>query len=328
MKFFISLVAATLGLFVLYQSCWSRITNPPPDLVWVQTMEEIKRKAALETPSPKIVIIGGSEAHYGLSAGILSERTGLPAVNLATHAALTWRTHIRNALPLIRPGDVVIFSLNYNLLVSDEPNFISTEYWRHTEPWAFLDFPVDEWPAYMGGDIVTTLIKQPLENRILDNAAKRGGAITVRGDEVRNTLEQPRTQAERRQLRQIGNTALYHGETETLETLAAFQRSVEARGACFYGVYPGQLGKGRYSNSNYYVRSFERMDKAVRDAGIDTLNTPQQAFLPMRMMFDSLYHPTKEGRARITGQVVEALAERLPSSECEIETTKSEETSS
>lgn len=75
--------------------------------------ELVEHKAALAqaTPGPRVVIAGGSNAYYGLDAGILQDELDVPVVNLA----LPFGAH-HHAIALdllehqVQPGDIVVFS--------------------------------------------------------------------------------------------------------------------------------------------------------------------------------------------------------------------------
>lgn len=72
---------------------------------------EWKTRLAQRTPTPRVVIAGGSNAYYSLDPTLMRERLNVPVVNLALPFAAH---HYSIALEIlekqVKPGDVVVFS--------------------------------------------------------------------------------------------------------------------------------------------------------------------------------------------------------------------------
>src|ERR1700688_1937787 len=59
-----------------------------PETYWATAINEKKLPQVSEIAGPKIVIVGGSNAHFGLRADMIEAATRRPAFNLATHFGL------------------------------------------------------------------------------------------------------------------------------------------------------------------------------------------------------------------------------------------------
>lgn len=73
----------------------------------------IAHKSALAeaTPSPRVVIAGGSNAYYAIDAHILQQRLGIPVVNVALpFGAHHYSISLALLEKLVRPGDVVVYA--------------------------------------------------------------------------------------------------------------------------------------------------------------------------------------------------------------------------
>src|SRR4051812_36376231 len=68
---------------------------------------------------PRVVILGGSGALFGVDAELMERKLGVPCVNLAVHAGLGTRYLLARARRDLRPGDVVVLTPEYQLW--DEP---------------------------------------------------------------------------------------------------------------------------------------------------------------------------------------------------------------
>jgi len=70
--------------------------------------EKIERLHSIE--EPKIIIIGGSSAAFGISAKLMEEYTGMPVVNLGLYAALGTKLMLDLSRSGINEGDIVVIA--------------------------------------------------------------------------------------------------------------------------------------------------------------------------------------------------------------------------
>src|ERR1700688_130272 len=80
---------------------------------WAATASVRKTALAAQIAEPKILIVGGSNAHFGLRADMIEAATRRPAVNLATHAGFGPEYFFFLAEPMLRRGDIAILPLEY-----------------------------------------------------------------------------------------------------------------------------------------------------------------------------------------------------------------------
>ncbi len=91
-----------------------------PNAHYIANWLEQKTNIAARTASPRIVIAGGSNAFYGLSAKRISETFGVRAVNYATHGGLLLDYHLYKLRQILRPGDLLILPLEFEFYDADE----------------------------------------------------------------------------------------------------------------------------------------------------------------------------------------------------------------
>jgi len=65
------------------------------------------------TPSPRLVLVGGSNLAFGVDSAELSKAIGLPVVNMGLHASLGLRWMLDCTTSLLRKGDVVVVIPEY-----------------------------------------------------------------------------------------------------------------------------------------------------------------------------------------------------------------------
>ena len=70
--------------------------------------EKIERLHSID--EPKIIIIGGSSAAFGINSQLMEEYTGMPVVNLGLYAALGTKLMLDLSRSGIGEGDIVVIA--------------------------------------------------------------------------------------------------------------------------------------------------------------------------------------------------------------------------
>ena len=104
---FVLAAAVYFGLFFL------QLGVPTSHSVWLNVIIEKKGAAAAAIAKPKLLVVAGSSAFYGISAAEIERQTGFPAYNFGTNAALGCEYLLHRARKVSRPGDVVLLAFEY-----------------------------------------------------------------------------------------------------------------------------------------------------------------------------------------------------------------------
>jgi len=105
--------AAWIGVFA------SQFGMPSLSSRWTWELLQKKQAIADRAQGPKLVVAGGSSALFGIRAEQLGRELGVPAYNMATYAALGLPYMLHRIEGMVRPGDTVILSLEYELYYHD-----------------------------------------------------------------------------------------------------------------------------------------------------------------------------------------------------------------
>lgn len=95
-----------VALFVL----WA-FAPPEPDSLLTAHVDKMERLR--ETPSPRVVVVGGSNVAYGIDSGRLEAALARPVVNLGVAGGLGLRFLLDEVGPWLGPGDLVVLSPEY-----------------------------------------------------------------------------------------------------------------------------------------------------------------------------------------------------------------------
>ncbi|MER3433500.1 MAG: hypothetical protein C4288_08720 [Leptolyngbya sp. ERB_1_1] len=91
------------------------------DPAWVTSIYQQKIARAEQVKAPRrILLVGGSSTHFGLSAEELQEKFGIPVLNLGLHAGLGLDAIDKLVQDEIRPDDIVILFPEHDLLAMKE----------------------------------------------------------------------------------------------------------------------------------------------------------------------------------------------------------------
>src|SRR5215212_5179389 len=73
-----------------------------------------KDRLIRDTPSPKIILVGGSNLAFGIDSHMLEDSLGVHVVNMGLYAKLGLRYMLAQVKPYIRKGDLVLVVPEYD----------------------------------------------------------------------------------------------------------------------------------------------------------------------------------------------------------------------
>ena len=85
----------------------------------------VKKQLIRDTPSPKMVVIGGSNVAFGIDSKTLSDSLAIPVVNAGLHAGLGLRYILDANTPYLHKGDILVIMPEYG-------HFFNTAAWGNT----------------------------------------------------------------------------------------------------------------------------------------------------------------------------------------------------
>ena len=135
-KYFRAILSGFLiSLMIFLLAVFYQIGAPTESSRWIYEIHQIKSSIAKSIKTPKLVIVSGSNAHFGISCKMIYTETGVPCVNGGTHAGLGIDYILSQARLWLKPGDLVLLPLEYELYQDwGIPNYISIDYTFSREP--------------------------------------------------------------------------------------------------------------------------------------------------------------------------------------------------
>ena len=279
------------------------------DIGWTEGLYRVKARIMAETPPGRLVVVGGSAAHFAVDAARLGRLTGARAVGLGAHAGLQLPYLLDRADRLLAKGDRVLLMVEYPLYGIAAPFSAMTAFYTAKDDkrfWTRLR-PDQLWPYLHQFDlhVVARALAGNLDHWRFAPLASLPGIYAVAtidpedGTERGNT-EERQTEAMRARLertrpflaRPLADTAA----TRAIDRFLAGQR---AKGVEVLAVFPPLLHLPDY-DTRPYRDWFAGLPGFWAARGVPVLGTPEQFLFPRARMFDTEFHLNREGQADYT----------------------------
>lgn len=283
-----------------------------------------KQALLSSTPSPKIILVGGSNVAFGFDSRRLSEGTGLPVVNAGLQGGLGLHFMLNSIKPSINRGDIVLLSPEYHILfnrlswgeVLAQMLVIDPGSWKNistfNEVWQLLKtFPT----------VHTEAIRNRFELEMNPKCQFCKSDLSVysreafdpeTGDITTNQLE---GKPEEDFSMKLGYALPNFWIKKSIRSLNRFNEYVVAKGATLFFVYPNTV-----TPTDAYTRDLLNRLDAYLQAQLDfpVLDTPSQAEFAKEYMFDTPYHLNSKGRLlRSENIVIDLCKMDLPALHCQ-----------
>ena len=303
--FFISVLQVVLITAVIANLIFWAI-RPDPDHYFAGS--RLHLDLLQKVPSPRIILVGGSNVSFGIDAELMQKSLGIPVINDGLHAGLGIAP-LRELKDYLRRGDIVIISLEYNMftdsdVMNGDPVFLSDWIEYSPERIKYLANPWKETPG------IYAIMLQRKVNRKLNTYLFGGSLDEVRdvfvgtkydsnGDFIGHLDQSPTNQ------RKILATPypIYGLRKEIFVFLNQFDQIAHERGARVLFAAPAS----RQSNCKATgMTQIENFFKAFADqSSIPILTSPEDICLPNKYFFDTEYHLNAQGREIRTQRLIE-----------------------
>lgn len=88
---------------------------------WLYESAIVKHNLIAAIKEPKLVVLGGSNALFGIDSTLVEHTLGIPTINLALHAGLSFEHLFQEAQQYLQPHDHVLLAIEYHRYVELNP---------------------------------------------------------------------------------------------------------------------------------------------------------------------------------------------------------------
>ncbi|MDQ7733680.1 hypothetical protein QT231_13290 [Halomonas sp. SpR1] len=320
-RFLTGMATGSLVIFTLWVIFWAgQLGRPHPNNEWIIESINYKREIADALSSPKIMVLAGSGAMFGVNSTYLEATYDRPAVNLGVNAGISLPVILSSAENSIRSGDLVLLPLEYPLYNREEAVSSSLIHWANSYPITLLQLPLKR---------AFEVFAKTSFTRILEGYRGLPEGFTVSGDygvqhqnEHGDQIGTERAQREERHWNFLNSLpaetygkALRDGSFDW-ERLRRFRDELLAKGACPVFLPPPMLFQRSYVESLTEAHFYETLPHIATAEGLFWVGKPRAAMRNANDFFDTNFHLVDEARLNYTKQLIGWLGSQ-PMERCE-----------
>jgi hypothetical protein len=271
--------------------------KPDPDHYFAGSL--LQTRLLENTPSPRIILAGGSNVAMGIDAELMQRTLGIPVINDGLHAGLGLAP-LQEVQTYIRKGDVIIISLEYNLfanqdVMNGDPAFLSDWIEYSSRRLNYLSNPWEETPG-----IYAIMLQRKVNRQV--NSYLFGGSL----NETRRIFTGKNfdangdftghLQALSTEQQKIPATPypVSNLQEDVFVFLENFNRLAREKGAEVYFEAPASRQRNCKATGEKQMTTFFKI--FAERSSIPVLTHPEEVCLPNKYFFDTEYHLNAEGR--------------------------------
>jgi len=265
-----------------------------------------KTKKLKEVKGPKIVVIGGSNASFGLDSEMIEKELRIPVVNMALHGGFPLKFIIEQVKPYLNKGDVLIMSREYEGLIGGDKvwnQFSGTEVPKavtYNFSDAFVLF-TDRILFETATSAVFNTIKLYLERYPFKGRGKQTSVYDYRSFRRDNIKDE---WLEGEYTKEIKLRALKTPDSNSvvIRELKKYKQYFKNKGIKFYST-PPVVAEGHYKKED--ILSF--LSGFSKSTGIPLLNKDKTYVYKKTFFYNSYYHTNFKGRDIRTKSIIEDI---------------------
>lgn len=269
-----------------------------------------KHRLLENSPSPRIIFIGGSGINLGINSQIVKDKLNLNPINMGLFAQFGLRYMLNEVKPNIRKNDVIVIIPEYHhffyffngwrglielIYVYPKSLHYLTSYKQFIVilkrfP-AFFEDKVKTIQEYFEKRIIKLLDKEPISNDLYNEYCDYIGHL--KSNKTFNVSEQ-----------RVFNTSEMSFEDEAINELNNFYSFANKIGAKAFFCYP-TIPKKHFLESKRFIMIVSQ--KLSENLNMPIINTPQSATLPIKYFYNTVYHLTDRGITIRTNKLISRL---------------------
>lgn len=290
-RLFLAKISAFLIIPSFFWIVAAAAIPPTPRASTSHLFAELDKNSLLQnTPSPRLILVGGSNLSFGINSQLIKDALNVNPVNTGIDFKLGLKYMMDSTTEFVKPGDIVV-------LVPEYDNFYgSTAYGK--EELLRTVFDVDQ------SNTNSLSLKQWLNIVVF---LPKFSLSKLNPSEYIFEKDNEIGVYERRAFNQYGDVHLHwtlereeflpyepiseEFNNDVIEQIAMFQKEVRERGAVLYITFPCLQDISFENRKNQILE----VENRLRENRFLILGTPKKYKMPDQLMFNTPYHLLKEG---------------------------------
>jgi hypothetical protein len=265
-----------------------------------------KHQLLIEIPSPRIILVGGSNLAFSVDSEEIENRLGMPVINMGLHAGLGLRYMVDEIVPYVRKGDVVI-------IIPEYAHFISKSLdGRPSELGAVIKLCRQcisgvHTPTQIGNVVVGILSESEGELRVVKDSGTgkpySRDSFNRFGDNVAH-LNMPMPGSLGARITQLSVLT----PNPAIKFLNFSQEQIKKKGARVFFMFPG-IPEADFKAAEKDFLALQELLQTELD--IPILGKMQDFVFPEDFFYDTIYHMNSVGRSYRTNRMIELISAEL-----------------
>lgn len=317
MKFLYTYLALSLLLIFAWGGVvWMQMGKPTRMSQWVWDAYQKKEQLSQKIERPKLVIVAGSNALFGVDSKILSKAYDLPVLNDGVNAGIGLPTILSMARRVIHPHDCVIVPLEYPLYSYDGKAGVQMiDFVLSRVPALFLQLSLQEQLYILWHISFDRVLKGYRDDSQVPITKGLYSAmhIDVYGDQNETEIRYQKPYLEELRREHI-NKAEKYAKTFDREAigwsyLEAFVEWCRARDVKVIFMPSTLMWDSSYKSDSKEHAFYSQLPQEVRKRGWQYVGDPYDYMYESGLYFNTKYHLIDRGRVIRTEQMIKDLNE-------------------
>ncbi len=307
------LISCLIFLFaVLFQ-----IGAPTESSRWTDEIYAIKSNIANSIETPKLVIVAGSNALFGISCSQINKETFVSCLNGATYAGLGIDYILTRARSWLKPGDLVLLPLEYEHYTDDgKPTAALIDYLLARDPKYLLSLNLINQFRFISG----IPLKRVQEGIVVKfktpqpwNSYYQSENINEYGDETGNrkadiTQKEIKAIAKINSNNKIGKSLT---SSQGISRIIKFINWCENHNIKVIATWPNTIWFDVYKEPREQ-EFFQSIEQLYQRLGVPVIGKPEDFMYDKSMFYDTSYHLHDLGVNLRTKQLIDLIQPYLP----------------
>jgi len=299
-----------LGCIIYLLGVFYQIGAPTDTSFPTYERYKIKFSRANSLNIPKLVVVSGSNADSGISCKMIQEETGVVCANGAGNVALGTDYILSIARSLIKPGDIVILPLEYELYVDLKLNDQLIDYVFARDPKYFKSADLMTQIRLISGISFERLILGIISKTKIIKSKTVGESykfINEYGDRI-NIREADMTEKELKLITEAKPIIIsgYVKSSHNMIRISKFVDWCHKNNIKVIATWPNTISFEVYKESRYQ-EFFQSIEDFYKNLSVPLLGKPIDFMYDKSMFYDSVYHLNDRGVSHRTRQLIDLL---------------------
>lgn len=306
------LLGFLLASIIFTAAVFFQLGAPVESTRWLYEIYNIKSRIAQSIKVPKLTIISGSNAMFGISCKTIQQQSKVPCLNGGTNAALGTDYLFKRARSWLKPGDIVLLPLEYDFYTYQKiPNDTYISYVLARDPQYFRSIDLLTQFRFITGVSFERLklgILAKLKTPELGNTYYESKNLNQYGDETSNLKEQT-TKEQLTTVSKEQPIAIINGTIQSsygMNIIRDFTHWCRENNITVLATWPNTIKFEVYRGQGQQA-FFQSIKQFYQKLGVPLLGKPEDFMYEKSLLYDTSYHLNDQGVKQRTQQTIKLL---------------------